>query len=143
MIHQVRVIFGDTDQMGVVYYANYLRYFEGARAALLRSRGLSGRDLEELGVAFPVAEARCRYRRPARYEDLLDVHIEVSELGHARVRFAYRVLRGEELVADGDTLHACIDRSGRPCRIPERLRVALAAVPGGEPRSVAGAQGVD
>jgi acyl-CoA thioester hydrolase len=126
MIHQVRVIFGDTDQMGVVYYANYLRYFEGARAALLRARGLSGRDLEEHGVAFPVADASCRYRRPARYEDLLDIHIEVSELGHARVRFAYQVTRAGELLADGATTHACVDRSGRPRRIPQRLRAALA-----------------
>jgi acyl-CoA thioester hydrolase len=140
VIHQVRVIFGDTDQMGVVYYANYLRYFEAARAALLRDRGLSGRDLDQLGVGFPVAEARCRYRRPARYEDLLAVHIEVSELGHARVSFSYRVMRGEELIADGGTVHACVDhRSGRPCRIPERLRAALGA---GGAGSVAGPPGV-
>ncbi|HLU65067.1 MAG TPA: thioesterase family protein [Kofleriaceae bacterium] len=125
MVHQVRVIFGDTDKMGVVYYANYLRYFESARAALLRSRGLSGRDLDSLGVGFPVAEAHVRYRRPALYEDLLDVHIAIAELGFARVRFEYVVRRGEEVLADGFTLHACTDTSGRPCRIPERLRAAL------------------
>src|SRR6188768_1764430 len=125
MIHQVRVIFGDTDQMGVVYYANYLRWFESARAALLRDRGLSGRHLVELGVAFPVAEAHCRYRRPAHYEDLLDVDITLPEMGRAQVRFEYRILRGEELLADGWTVHACIGGGGRIVRIPERLRVAL------------------
>ena len=70
MIHPVRVIFGDTDQMGVVYYANHLRFFEAARAAFLREHGLSGRDLTDLGVGFPVAEVHCKYRRPARYEVL-------------------------------------------------------------------------
>ncbi|HUS63980.1 MAG TPA: thioesterase family protein [Kofleriaceae bacterium] len=125
MRHQVRVIFGDTDQMGVVYYANYLRWFEGARAAYLREHGLSNKDLQELGVAFPVAEAHCKYRRPAHYEDLLDVDITLAEMGRAQVRFEYRILRGEELLADGWTVHACIGASGRIVRIPERLRVAL------------------
>jgi acyl-CoA thioester hydrolase len=123
--HQVRVIFGDTDQMGVVYYANYLRWFESARAAYLRERGLSGRDLVELGVAFPVAEAHCKYRRPAHYEDLVDVDITLPELGRASARFEYRVLRGETVLADGWTVHACIDSRGKLVRIPERLRVAL------------------
>jgi acyl-CoA thioester hydrolase len=127
MIHQVRVIFGDTDQMGVVYYANYLRWFESARAALLRDRGLSGRHLVELGVAFPVAEAFCKYRRPAHYEDLLDVDIQVTELGHVRIRFGYQVRRGAELVADGYTVHACVNPQGKPVRIPEPLRAAFSA----------------
>ncbi len=126
MIHQVRVIFGDTDQMGVVYYANYLRWFESARAALLRERGLSGRHLVDLGVAFPVAEAFCKYRRPAHYEDLLDVDIQVTELGLASIRFGYHVRRGSELIADGHTVHACVDGRGKPVRIPEPLRAAFA-----------------
>ena len=128
MIHQVRVIFGDTDQMGVVYYANYLRYFESARAALMRHLGLSGKDLVRLGVQFPVAEASCRYRRPAHYEDLLDVDIAVSELGHARIRFSYVIRRGDVVLAEGGTTHACIDASGRPRRIPAELRDAFAPV---------------
>src|ERR1041384_1719806 len=65
--HDVRVIFGDTDQMGVVYYANYLRYFEGARAAYWRALGRSYKDLEAWGIALPVVEAHCEYRRPAYY----------------------------------------------------------------------------
>ena len=123
---EIRVIYGDTDQMGVVYYANYLRWFESARAAYLREQGLSWRDLVELGVSFPVAEAHCRYRRPAHYEDLLDVDITLPEMGRVQVRFEYRVLRGEELLADGWTVHACIGDGGRIVRIPERLRIALA-----------------
>ena len=126
MIHEVRVIFGDTDQMGVVYYANYLRYFESARAALMRHLGLSGKDLVRLGVQFPVAEASCRYRKPAHYEDLLEVDITVTELGLARVCFSYVVRRGDDVIAQGSTMHACIDASGRPRRIPAELRDAFA-----------------
>ena len=127
MIHQIRVIFGDTDQMGVVYYANYLRYFESARSALLRARGYSARELVDQGVMFPVTDAGCRYRQPARYEDLLDVHIAVAQMRHASVRFHYAVRRGDELLAEGHTVHACVDPSGRPRRIPAELRVAFAA----------------
>lgn len=127
MIHQVRVIFGDTDQMGVVYYANYLRYFESARSALLRARGFSARALVDQGVMFPVTEAGCRYRRPARYEDVLDIHIAVTQMGHATVRFGYQVRRDEELVAEGHTVHACVDASGKPRRIPAELRSLFAA----------------
>jgi acyl-CoA thioester hydrolase len=126
MIHEVRVIFGDTDQMGVVYYANYLRYFESARAALMRHLGLSGKDLVRLAVQFPVAEASCRYRKPAHYEDVLEVDIAVTELGHARIRFSYVIRRGDDVIAQGSTMHACIDASGRPRRIPAELREAFA-----------------
>lgn len=125
MIHQVRVIFGDTDQMGVVYYANYLRYFEGARAAMLRSLGRSQIDLDRWGVGFPVYEAHTRYRKPAGYEDLLDVHVHVDQLRAASMRFVYEVRRGGELLADGWTLHACVDREGRPTRIPGELRALI------------------
>lgn len=127
MIHQVRVIFGDTDQTGAVYYANYLRWFESARAALCRERGISGRQLTELGVMFPVAEVSCTYRRPTFYEDLVDVDIQVTELGQARIRFGYQLRRGGELIAEGHTVHACVDARGKPVRIPEPLRAAFAA----------------
>ena len=129
MRHDIRVIFGDTDQMGVVYYANYLRYFESARSALLRSRGLSARELYEQGVLCPVAEASCRYRRPARYEDVLDVDVSLSELGHVRIRFEYEVRREDELLADGHTVHACMDADGKLRRIPAHVRAAFAEQP--------------
>jgi acyl-CoA thioester hydrolase len=123
--HEIRIIFGDTDQMGVVYYANYLRFFESARAAYWRELGKSYKDLEAWGVALPVVEAHCNYRRPAYYEDLLDVEIEVSELRGASIRFAYRVLRTTELLADGYTRHAVIGTDGRPKRLPDELRAAI------------------
>lgn len=122
MIHQVRVIFGDTDQMGVVYYGNYMRFFEASRAAFLRSFGKSHKDLDAWGVALPVVEAHCRYRKPAYYEDLLDIHVEVDELRGASMRFVYEVRRGGDLLAEGYTRHAAIRPDGRPCPVPGPLR---------------------
>jgi acyl-CoA thioester hydrolase len=126
--HEVRVIFGDTDQMGVVYYANYLRYFEGARAAYWRGLGRSYKDLEAWGVALPVVEAHCHYRRSAHYEDLLAVDAWVSEVRPASLRFAYRVVRGGDLVADGMTRHAVVGGDGRPRALPPALRDAIPPV---------------
>lgn len=125
MLHEIRVIFGDTDQMGVVYYANYLRYFESARAAYWRDLGKSYQDLVDWGVALPVVEAHCQYRRPAHYEDLLVVDVWVSELRSASLRFAYRVLRGGEVLAEGYTRHAVIGTDGRPKALPPALRDAI------------------
>jgi acyl-CoA thioester hydrolase len=126
MIHEQRVIFGDTDQMGVVYYANYLRYFEASRAAFLRWFGKSHADLDAWGVALPVVEAQCTYRLPARYEDLLLVDVTVSEVRAASLRFAYRVLRGDDLLATGMTRHAVIGPDGRPRAMPPELRTIVA-----------------
>ena len=131
MIHQQRVIYGDTDQMGVVYYANYLRYFEAARSTFLRQLGRSYRDVEAWGVALPVVEARCRYHRPARYEDLLDIDTRVTELGGASMRFEYEVRRDGELLASGHRLHACVGADGRPRRLPAELRALIGDLPRG------------
>jgi acyl-CoA thioester hydrolase len=125
MRHEIRVIFGDTDQMGVVYYANYLRYFEAARAAYWRSLGKSYKDLEAWGIALPVVEAYCRYKRPAHYEDLLAVDVSVSELRPASLRFTYQILRDDQLLADGSTRHGVIGRDGRPRPLPPDLRNAI------------------
>jgi acyl-CoA thioester hydrolase len=131
VILEQRVIFGDTDQLGVVYYANYLRYFEAARAEFLRSLGKSQGDLDAWGVALPVAEVHCNYRKPARYEDLLAIDVRVTKLGGASMRFDYEVRRGNEVLADGYTLHACIGKDGRLCRMPEPLRALIGDVPRG------------
>src|SRR5207245_7428820 len=99
--HRVRVIYGDTDQMGVVYYANYYRYMEGARSEYIRARGMSYRDIEAAGVFLPVVESHCEYRAPARYDDELIVEATVAEIRAASMRFNYRILRGDELLATG------------------------------------------
>ena len=122
MRHQIRVIFGDTDQMGVVYYANYLRFFESARADYWRSLGRTYKDLEDAQVAMPVIEAHCNYKKPARYEDLLEVDIRVGEMRTASMRFDYVVHRGPEILAEGYTRHAIIGPNGRPRAIPQFMK---------------------
>lgn len=122
---ELRVIYGDTDQMGVVYYANYLRYFEASRGELIRAGGKSYGDLEKAGYLLPVIEAHVRYFKPARYDDLITVEVTVEKVRGASVRFVYRVTRGDELLAEGATEHACIGPGGRPARLPAELRAML------------------
>jgi acyl-CoA thioester hydrolase len=111
--------------MGIVYYANYLRFFESARAAYWRDLGRSYQDLVDWGVAMPVVEAHCEYKRPAHYEDLLVVEVEVSEVRSASLRFAYRVLRGDTVLATGHTRHAITGPEGKPKALPDVLRAAI------------------
>jgi acyl-CoA thioester hydrolase len=126
----VRVIYGDTDQMGVVYYANYLRYFEAGRNEFIRARGLRYRDFEaRFGLRLPVAEAQVSYRAPARYDDLITVETSLAEVRRASARFGYRIVREGEVLATGHTLHACVDLEGRLQRMPAEL---LARLAGGE-----------
>ena len=125
MRHELRVIFGDTDQMGVVYYANYLRYFESARAAYWRDLGKSYKDLVDWGVALPVVEAHCNYKRPSYYEDLIVVDVDISELRAASMRFTYTVTRGDTVLAEGYTRHAVIGTDGKPKALPEALRSVI------------------
>src|SRR5690606_4436133 len=92
-----RVIYGDTDQMGVVYYGNYLRYFEAGRNEFLREKGARYRDVErELQIHLPVVEATVRYRHPARYDDLLRIETWIEEVRRASLRFAYRIVRDDD-----------------------------------------------
>src|SRR5262249_41682857 len=114
---EIRVIFGDTDQMGIVYYANYLRFFEASRGAFLRGVGRPYSELERAGWGLPVIEAHVKYVRPARYDELIAVTVAVDELKRASMRFRYEVRRGDELLAEGWTVHACVDKSGRAVRI--------------------------
>jgi acyl-CoA thioester hydrolase len=121
----LRVIYGDTDQMGVVYYANYLRYFEASRVEWLRAAGIDYRRCEEEGLFLPVIEAHARYRAPARFDDLIQVEATPSPARAVSVRFDYRGRRDDTLLAEGHTLHACIGRDGKPRRFPDFLREKL------------------
>ena len=131
---ELRVIYGDTDQMGVVYYANYLRFFEAGRNEFIRARGLRYRDFEDqFRLMLPVVEAHVSYRAPARYDDLLTVETSIEEVRRASARFGYRIVRDDELVATGHTVHACIDLEGRVKRLPPELLARLGAGAGGGP----------
>ncbi|HVU53093.1 MAG TPA: thioesterase family protein [Polyangia bacterium] len=125
-VARVRVIYGDTDQMGMVYYANYLRYFEIARNEYLRVAGQTYRAFEEShGLMLPVVEAHVSYHKPARYDDDLGVWASCAGRGAASVRFEYELRRGGERLVSGHTIHACVTREGRVVRLPAELRAAV------------------
>ena len=127
-ITSYRVIYGDTDQMGVVYYANYLRWFEKGRSEFLRQIGLPYTQVEGRGYYFPVTEVSCRYFKPARYDDLITIVTQLRSLGRATLNFEYKISRESETssLASGSTKHACVDADGRITRIPGALTQLLA-----------------
>ena len=124
---RVRVRYAETDKMGVVYYANYFVWFEVGRTDLLRDAGWSYREMESDEYALPVIEAHCTYRESAKYDDDIEVRTTGAMLSPIRVQFSYVVVRpaDEATLATGMTVHATLDRSGRPCRLPERVRTVL------------------
>ncbi len=124
----LRVRYAETDRMGVVYYANYLVWFEVARADLLRTLGWSYRDMEDGGQVLPVIEAHCEYRRPARYDEEIEVHTVGRLASPARLEFSYevRLKATGALAAVGRTVHAAVGRDGRVRRLSPRLREAFA-----------------
>ncbi len=126
--HAHRVSYGETDCMGVLYYAEYLHIFERARSTYIREKGMSYAQVEERDVYLPVREARCRYRAPARYDDMLFVRAWISEWGRASVTFSYELFAEDKkrLLADGFTQHAFVNGQGRPMPAPEWLKTLLA-----------------
>lgn len=117
-----RVPYADTDQMGVVYYANYLIYFEMLRNELLREAGIPYLEIEKRGIMLPVIEAVCKYRTPARYDDFLEFSGWVHEIRGAKVVIKCEVRRNVELLVEGHTVHACVEiASRRPIRPPEYI----------------------
>ena len=120
----LRVRYAETDAMGVVYYANYLVWFEIGRADLLRQTGWSYREMEADGVSLPVIEAHCEYKQPARYDDELEVKTTGRIVSPVRLRFDYNVVRSADgaNLASGYTVHASLNRAGRLCRVPARAR---------------------
>jgi len=117
-----RVYYGETDAMGVVYYANYLHWFEQARNQLLLDCGSSYGQIEEEGLYLPVSEAHCSYLEPARFDQVIAVHTAIGELKRASICFVYRIInrsREDRLITRGWTKHACVDRDGRMLRFPQ------------------------
>jgi acyl-CoA thioester hydrolase len=115
---KLTVRFCETDLMGIVHHANYLTYFEAGRVDWLHRRGISYEKWVEKGIHLPVVEARLRYRKAARFDQLLCVETTCAELTRVTVRFAYRLLRGEELLCEGETLLACVGSDLAPKRFP-------------------------
>lgn len=119
----LRVYWEDTDAGGIVFYANYLKFFERARTEWLRALGVEQQALREAtGAIFVVADTRVVYRAPARLDDLLRVTVELREAGRASMLIAQRALRGEVLLAEGEIRIGCIDAGTfRPRRIPNQI----------------------
>ena len=121
-----RVRYAETDQMGVVYYANYLVWMEVGRSDFCRECGFSYRDLEREEQAYlAVAEANCRYLGPARYDDEIVVETEMTRTGSRIVEFSYRIKNGATLLAEGCTVHVVLGRDGKRRSMPNRYLVLL------------------
>jgi len=124
---RAKVRYAETDQMGVAYYANYFVWFEVGRSQYCNDCGFSYRDMErETGLFLIVAEASCRYKAPARYEDELIIRTRVTESTRRTLRFSYEIERADgAIVATGETLHVLINAAGRPSSFPEKYLTLL------------------
>src|SRR5262249_13858329 len=118
----IRVRYAETDRMGLLHHANYLVYFEQARTELLRSLGVTYKDLEDQGFLLVLTRAEVKYRSPARYDDLLTIRTTVTRTTAVRIEHKYEVLRDGGLIAEGETTLACVDRTGRVKALPEWLQ---------------------
>ncbi len=122
---QVTVRYAETDMMGVVYHGSYLPWFEIGRTTLLREQGLPYRELEAEGFRLPVLEVTARYLRPALYDDTITIVTTLREKPTLRIHLEYELFNGDVLLATGKTLHAFIDRQGRPVRPPARFTARM------------------
>ncbi len=125
---RIRVRYAETDQMGVAHHSAYLVWFEAARTEWIRERGRSYAEIEAAGWLLVIVEAHCRYRRPARYDDVLIIRTRLRDVRPATFAFAYEVVRhpDQEVLAEGYTVHAAVDRGGRVRRIPDEIGALLA-----------------
>jgi len=125
---EIRVRYADTDQMGIVYYANYFVWLEIARTELLRSQGIDYRSIEkEKQLALPVIEAYCKYKTPARYDEIIVIKTKASQIKNSSLRFDYKLFNKENnlLLAEAYTSHVFIDKERKPVRIPEKIKEAI------------------
>jgi acyl-CoA thioester hydrolase len=117
----LRVRYAETDRMGFLHHANYFVYFEQGRTELLRAAGLSYRDIEDSGFFLVVIDIGCKFKRPARYDDLLVLRTIVERVTHVKIVHRYELYRDGELLAIGHSTLACVDREGRPQPLPDLL----------------------
>ena len=124
---KIRVRYGETDQMGYVYYGNYASYYEVARVEAFRKLGLSYKELEDSGVMMPVLELKTRYLLPARYDDLLTVKVTIPEMPRLKIRYLYEVYNEQgTLLNTGETVLVFVNmKTNKPVRIPEQMSVLL------------------
>lgn len=119
---EIRVRYKECDPMGVLYHGNYFTYFEIGRTELLRAAGGNYRQMEEDGLLIVVVKAECRYRRPARYDDLLRLRTTITRVSQAKIEHQYELFRDDECLAVGHITLAVLDRSGRVQPVPDWMR---------------------
>ena len=122
---KIRVLYADTDRMGVAYHGTYFRWFEVGRAHYMSQRGARYASIERGGVFLRVVEAHADCVKPATYDELLDVTAWIQEIGRAQLRFSYRIARDGEELARVYTRHAAVNEKGRPMRLPQEIQRAL------------------
>ena len=127
--YTVRVRYFETDQMQVAHHAHYFVWFEAARSEFCRVRGLDYIALEAAGFAMPVVEARCRYMAPARYDDDITISVTVVSRTKFTLKLSYSVSRGDQRLAEGETLQMLIDRNGKACSFPPEIAARLGSDP--------------
>ncbi len=123
----IRVRYAETDQMGVAYYANYLVWFEVGRSEFCRKREFRYADLEALGYKLVVTDVHCRYRNSARYDETVMVRTKLKGVNKRMITFGYQILRKdqEEVIAEGETRHICVDAKGKTKSLPDKFLVCL------------------
>jgi len=119
---EVRVRYQETDNMGVVYYANYFIWFEVARTEYLRSAGIDYKQLEEKGMYLMVASATCEYKSPAKYDDIVRIETWIPKIKNSSLEFGHKLFVGDRLIATGHSVHVFTNKLGRPIRIPAELK---------------------
>jgi acyl-CoA thioester hydrolase len=117
----VRVRYAETDRMGLLHHANYFVYFEMGRTEMLRSRGVSYREVEDSGHFLVIIDIGCKFKKPAYYDDLLTVRTTVARVTHVKIVHVYHVLRDGVVLAEGHSTLACVDREGKPQALPAIL----------------------
>ena len=125
---EIRVRYAETDQMGVAYYANYLVWFEVGRSEFCREKGFRYVDLEALGYKLVVTDVHCRYRSSARYDETVVVRTRLKDANKRMITFGYQILRKdqeEEVIAEGETQHICVDSGGKTKSLPGKFLVSL------------------
>ena len=118
----IRVRYAETDRMGLLHHATYFVYFEVGRTELLRQRGITYREVEDAGHLLVIIDIGCKFKKPARYDDLLTLQTTVARVTHVKIVHNYKVFRDGELLAEGHSTLACIDRDGRPQGLPPMLK---------------------
>lgn len=121
-VHPIRVRYEETDKMGIAYYANYFVWFEVARTEYFRSLGIRYSDLETQGYYLPVVEATCSYRKSVSYDDLMQIHTSIIEIGHTWICFSYEIMVEGKKCAQGKTKHVFVNDHMKPIAVPDVVK---------------------